>query len=153
MNIQARTALILAGAAALAGCETVAQVVGDEYTANLSGAAEVPGPGDADGWGRATVDLNPTIPQVCTDLEVRDILVPATAAHTCGPVYRLARTVANAMVPAQSHMISTARRWECPISSSRWWRCCLSGAKGDRPARVSSLRRAPVAAAPVENIR
>ena len=81
MNIHARTALILAGAAALAGCETVAQVVGDEYTANLSGAAEVPGPGDADGWGRATVDLNPTIPQVCTDLEVRDILVPATAAH------------------------------------------------------------------------
>ena len=37
---------------------------------------------------------------------------------------------------AHIHMMKTARRWECPISSSRWCRCCLSGANGDRPARV-----------------
>ena len=35
--------------------------------------------------------------------------------------------------PAHSHMISTARRWEWPISSSRWCRCCLSG-RERRPA-------------------
>ena len=42
----------------------------------------------------------------------------------------------NATSAAHSHMISTARRCEWPISSSRWCRCCLSGANGDRPARV-----------------
>jgi hypothetical protein len=73
--------LAACAAMALAGCETVAEVVGDEYEADLGGAAEVPGPGDPDGWGRAKIDLNPAIPQVCADLEVRDIAVPATAAH------------------------------------------------------------------------
>ena len=36
----------------------------------------------------------------------------------------------------QRYMTSTARRGEWPSSSSRWCRCCLSGANGDRPARV-----------------
>jgi hypothetical protein len=41
---------VSAAALALAGCETVADVVSDEaYIARLTGAAEVPGPGDADG--------------------------------------------------------------------------------------------------------
>ncbi|MFN3387774.1 MAG: CHRD domain-containing protein [Allosphingosinicella sp.] len=73
--------LIASGAFALAACSTVADVVGDEYQAELTGAAVVPGPGDPNGWGRALVDLNPAVPQICTDLEVRDITVPATGAH------------------------------------------------------------------------
>ena len=44
--------------------------------------------------------------------------------------------------PAHSHMISTARRWEWPISSSRWCRCCLSG-RERRPARAGCGVRRP----------
>ena len=73
--------LAASGLFALAACSTVADVVGDEYQTELTGAAVVGGPGDPDGWGRALVDLNPAIPQVCTDLEVRNITVPATGAH------------------------------------------------------------------------
>ena len=78
--------LILAALApaALVACETVKEevdeVVGDNFRADLNGAAEVPGPGDPDGWGRATMAFNDTTNTICTDLEVRDI-GPVTAAH------------------------------------------------------------------------
>ena len=38
---------------------------------------------------------------------------------------------------------STARRCEWPISSRRWCRCCLSGANGERPARVRRTTARP----------
>ena len=49
-------------------------------TANLTGAAEVPGPGDPDGWGSAKIQVNQSRNRVCWVLRVRDI-GPATAAH------------------------------------------------------------------------
>jgi hypothetical protein len=59
----------------------------------LTGAAEVPGPGDADGSGRVTLRFNPGREQVCFTLTVEDI-APATAAHVhkapagvAGPVF------------------------------------------------------------------
>ena len=48
--------------------------------ATLTGAAEIPGPGDPDGSGTARITLNPGQGQVCFALEVSDI-VPATASH------------------------------------------------------------------------
>jgi hypothetical protein len=50
------------------------------HFAILTGAAEVPGPGDPDGVGGATVTLNTTTGQVCTNIGVARI-APATAAH------------------------------------------------------------------------
>jgi hypothetical protein len=48
--------------------------------ATLTGAAEVPGPGDPDGGGTAQVTLNPDKNEVCYDLTVVKI-DEATAAH------------------------------------------------------------------------
>jgi hypothetical protein len=46
----------------------------------LSGGAEVPGPGDADGSGMANLTLNHDKGEVCYDITVKDIQSP-TAAH------------------------------------------------------------------------
>ena len=53
---------------------------GRPLTATLTGAAEVPGPGDADGTGSAKITLNPGKGQVCYELTVSNIGT-ATAAH------------------------------------------------------------------------
>ena len=47
----------------------------------LTGAAEVPGPGDPDGWGSARIKLDTTSGRVCWTLKVKDITLPASAAH------------------------------------------------------------------------
>lgn len=50
-------------------------------TAAMTGAAEIPGPGDPDGRGSATVRIDPLAAgRVCYDLSVANI-APATAAH------------------------------------------------------------------------
>ena len=49
-------------------------------TATLNGANEVPGPGDADGVGTATIRVNPGREQVCYIISVTGI-APATMAH------------------------------------------------------------------------
>ena len=54
---------------------------GRKFTTTLTGAAEVPGPGDPDGTGTATITLNPGTGQVCWELNVSGITLPATAAH------------------------------------------------------------------------
>lgn len=48
--------------------------------ATLTGAAEVP-PGDPDGSGTALVTLNQGQGEVCWEIRVSDILLPALAAH------------------------------------------------------------------------
>ena len=53
---------------------------GTELEAALTGAAEVPGPGDPDGSGEVEITLNAATGTVCWELEVEDI-APATAAH------------------------------------------------------------------------
>ena len=79
-----RLMLAACGAFALASCETVDEtvneVVGNNFSATLSGASEVP-PADPDGWGRARITINDSANTICTDLEVRDI-GDVTAAHS-----------------------------------------------------------------------
>src|SRR5215207_10362710 len=53
---------------------------GRRLTAALSGAAEVPGPGDPDGAGTAVITLNQGQGEVCFELTVSNIAA-ATAAH------------------------------------------------------------------------
>ena len=53
---------------------------GKPFTATLTGATEVPGPGDADGAGTFSVTLNPGQKQICYELAVSNIGT-ATAAH------------------------------------------------------------------------
>jgi hypothetical protein len=63
------------------------------YSTDLTGAAEVPGPGDSDGVGLAVITIRPKGAEVCWNLKVARITLPATAAHihvgdknTAGPV-------------------------------------------------------------------
>ena len=52
-----------------------------ELHAKLTGAAEVPGPGDPDGKGNAEIVLRMETLEVCWNIKVKDITLPATAAH------------------------------------------------------------------------
>jgi CHRD domain len=82
MNLKPCRTLLAAGAAlALAGCETMTQTMAENYTASLTGAAAVPGPGDPDGAGRAEVTVVDATDNVCYEIEGVRGISPATAAH------------------------------------------------------------------------
>jgi len=66
--------------AALIATAAVAQPGVTKFTAVLTGAAEVPGPGDPDGRGEATIIVNSAKGEICWEINVRDIET-ATAAH------------------------------------------------------------------------
>jgi hypothetical protein len=70
----------LAAGLSLAGCETVGDAVGEGLEATLSGAEEVPGPGDPDGSGAAEITIVDRTDNLCYELSVKGI-EPATAAH------------------------------------------------------------------------
>lgn len=53
----------------------------DRITVTLTGAAERPGPGDPDGTGTASFTFNRGLGEVCWDIEVSGITLPAIAAH------------------------------------------------------------------------
>ncbi|HXG66579.1 MAG TPA: CHRD domain-containing protein [Blastocatellia bacterium] len=53
---------------------------GRKLSATLTGEAEVPGPGDPDGSGEVTMQLNQGRRRICFQLSVQNI-DPATAAH------------------------------------------------------------------------
>lgn len=68
---------------AIALLGVVAQPAGAQgrpFDTELTGAAEVPGPGDPDGSGHAHVTLNQGQERVCFDIEVADV-EPIAAAH------------------------------------------------------------------------
>jgi hypothetical protein len=48
---------------------------------SLLGANEVPGPADPDGSGFARITLNQGLGQVCWQIQVSNLTLPATAAH------------------------------------------------------------------------
>ena len=54
---------------------------GRGFTTTLSGAAEVPGPGDPNGSGTARLTVNVGQAQVCFSLSVTGIALPSTGAH------------------------------------------------------------------------
>ncbi len=71
---------------------------GRPLTADLTGAAEVPGPGDPDGSGFATVTLNQGLGEVCWDITWEDIADPF-AAHIHFGAAGVAGGVAVALSP------------------------------------------------------
>ena len=101
-------AILGAGSAAIAlsGCETVAEAVQPTHHATLTGAAEVPGPGDPDGSGRAEISMVDAADRVCYEIWVSNIATP-TAAH----IHRGATGVAGPPVitidePTDGHVSS-----------------------------------------------
>jgi len=65
---------------AAGGTGAAAAALERPFLAMLSGAEEVPGPGDPDGTGAAAITINPVDGSVCFDLRVAGI-APANAAH------------------------------------------------------------------------
>lgn len=66
------------------GCPTVVLTPrkgGVKLSATLTGAAEVPGPGDPDGAGTANIRLRVGQAQVCFMLTASNIVLPAVASH------------------------------------------------------------------------
>ncbi|HSH44744.1 MAG TPA: CHRD domain-containing protein [Longimicrobiales bacterium] len=53
----------------------------ETLNATLTGDTEVPGPGDDDGSGTAEIVLDDDDNEVCWDIQVEDITLPASAAH------------------------------------------------------------------------
>lgn len=72
--IVALVTLIRPGAARPLWADTMA-------TATLSGAAEVPDPGDPDGTGSATVTFKSGSGEVCWDIKVSNLTLPSIGAH------------------------------------------------------------------------
>lgn len=85
--------LLLPAAIVLNGAAARAEEGGRPLSTSLDGKAEIPGPGDPDGSGTATLRINPGQSQVCYELTVKDIDT-ATAAH----IHRGAVDVAGPVV-------------------------------------------------------
>lgn len=87
-GIAATAALLATGAYAQSG-----DTGGRKLQTALTGAAEVPGPGDPDGTGTAKITVNAGQKQICYKLSVSNI-APATAAH----IHEAAPTAAGPVV-------------------------------------------------------
>jgi hypothetical protein len=74
-------AVALIGALVLAGPALGAGHGGRPLSTTMTGGAEVPLPGDPDGSGTATITVNPGQVQVCWEITVENITLPAKAAH------------------------------------------------------------------------
>jgi hypothetical protein len=72
---------VLSIAPATADRASAASHGGIGLSATMSGDQEVPGPGDPDGSGTAHITLNQGLGEVCWDITVSGITLPATAAH------------------------------------------------------------------------
>ncbi len=75
--------------------------------AALTGAAEVPGPGDPDGAGTARVLLLEHKNQVCFTLRVSGIVLPAAAAHIHVGAVDMDGDVVVTLLPPDEHGRST----------------------------------------------
>lgn len=75
-----RIVLVALAATLMIASPVFAEDGGRKLEASLTGAAEVPGPGDPDGSGSAVITVNHGLAQVCWELSVTGI-APATAAH------------------------------------------------------------------------
>jgi hypothetical protein len=96
-----RLIAISAVALALALAASPVSAQGRTLSTTLSGAEEVPGPGDPDGTGFAVITLNQGQEEVCFDLTVSNI-APATAAHIHRGVAGVAGPVVVPLSPPTS---------------------------------------------------
>lgn len=74
-------AFVVVALAGTASATKIGEHGGKPFSTALTGAAEAPGPGDPDGSGNALITLNQGQGEVCFELEVADIALPATGAH------------------------------------------------------------------------
>jgi hypothetical protein len=95
----------LAGLATLVASNALAQ--GRPLFTAMTGAAEVPGPGDPDGTGEIFLTLNPGRSEICFQMHVSDI-APATASHIHEAPVGVAGPVVVPLVPPPTGGSSSA---------------------------------------------
>jgi hypothetical protein len=80
MHLRTRgfVALVL-GVGLVAGFQPGPALAVTTLTHNMTGKAEVPGPGDPNGWGKVSISLYPNQHRVCFDLQWRKIKSPMMA--------------------------------------------------------------------------
>lgn len=83
----------------LALTSVAADFSGRKFTTSLTGAAEIPGPGDPDGSGKAKIWLNRGQGEVCFELTVSNITLPATGAHIHAGTVTQEGPVVVALIP------------------------------------------------------
>jgi hypothetical protein len=77
-----RSIVVVLGLAALmVGTTATAAAGGQPRVVPMTGAEEVPGPGDPDGSGTAWFWFNRGLDEFCYAIQVEDILLPAIGAH------------------------------------------------------------------------
>jgi CHRD domain len=74
-------AVSLAMLALLYGASAGIAAGGRPFSTDMTGAEEAPGPGDPDGTGFASFTFNPGLGEVCFELTVENITLPAIGAH------------------------------------------------------------------------
>jgi 5'-nucleotidase len=79
--MKAAVLAVLSVFALVVGPATAGETAGAPRIAPMAGDWEVPGPGDPDGTGSATITLNEGRGRVCWEISVAGITLPATAAH------------------------------------------------------------------------
>ena len=116
-----RMRLFIAVIAALAATFALAGIAladdgGKPFTTALTGAAEVPGPGDPDATGTASLRLNPGQEEVCLDISWADVDGTVFAGHihagtatVAGPVVVTLFTGAFAGTDSVSGCVSADR--------------------------------------------
>ena len=77
----ALAALLIVPVLGMTTASPVGALGGRPLSTDLTGAAEAPGPGDPDGSGTAFLTLNSGQEQLCFQLTVANINLPATGAH------------------------------------------------------------------------
>lgn len=80
---------------------------GRPLSTDLTGAAEVPGPGDADGTGIADITLNHGQGEVCFTLNVSGIALPAIGAHIHVGSSSVAGPIVVPLTPPDNTGVST----------------------------------------------
>jgi len=82
MRVRSATTFVTLGiVAALTVAAPASAHSGRELSTSLAGAAEVPGPGDPDGVGTASLRFDHGFRGICFEIHVAGIALPATAAH------------------------------------------------------------------------
>ena len=78
-----RKIVSLALVACFAGLLAASPAAADDATimVNMTGAAERPGPGDPDGYGRAFITINDAANQICVYVQFANVTLPTTGFH------------------------------------------------------------------------
>ena len=80
---------------------------GAKFSTALTGAAEVPGPGDPDGSGTAAITLNVGQSEVCFGIVVSGITLPAIGAHIHAAPVGSPGPVVVALTPPDGNGVSS----------------------------------------------